>query len=152
MSQGFNNLIELEFNIQNAVQSDNSQFLSVIASLFLPISFLASLFGISTVTWPPIWYLYAAIPVFFASVIFTLVFPWTMHRVQDWLYPLEAHRVELERGNFTMLGSELPDSVDVPGGNRAGKVKGKAQRVMGMDGRDQERSRSRWRGEKGSDE
>ncbi|KAK5130579.1 hypothetical protein LTR08_001898 [Meristemomyces frigidus] len=149
----FNNLIELEFNIQNAVQSDNSQFLSVVASLFLPVSFLASLFGITTVTWPPIWYLYLAIPIMVASIAFTLVFPWSVHRVQRWLYPVEAQRVELQRESFTMLGNELPDSVDVPGGNRVSKVKGRSLRVAGMDGmREKERERSRLRSEKSSDD
>ena len=67
---GFNNLIELEFNVSNAVQADNSAFLSTIATLFLPVSFLASLFGITTVTWPVIWYLWAAIPIFVVVRIF----------------------------------------------------------------------------------
>ena len=51
LKERFNNLIELEFNIENATQSDNSRFLSILGSLFLPVSFLASIFGITSVNW-----------------------------------------------------------------------------------------------------
>ena len=142
-------MIELEFNIQNAVQSDNSAFLTIIATLFLPISYLASLFGMTTVTWPVIWYLYAAIPLVVASAAFTLLFPWSIRQVQKRLYPVESLRIKLQPRNFTMLGDELPASVDVPG-SKAGKVKSKAHRPSNADGL-RERSRSRPR-EKFEDE
>lgn len=140
-------MIELEFNIQNAVQSDNSQFLTTVATLFLPLSYLASVFGITTITWPPIWYLWAAIPILLVSIAFTLLFPWSVRRVQKIFYPFEELRVHLQPRNFTMLGNELPDNVDVPGSNRPGRVKAKAQRPTGMDGT-RSRSRSRMRNEK----
>ena len=110
--------------------------------MFLPISYLASLFGITTVSWPVIWYLWAAIPIVIASIAFTLVWPWSVRKVQRWLYPIESLRIQLQPRNFTMLGDELPASVDIPGGNRDGKVKRKARRLAGMDGT---RSRSRVR-------
>ncbi|WPG97780.1 Hypothetical protein R9X50_00056100 [Acrodontium crateriforme] len=147
LKERFNNLIELEFNIQNAVQSDNSQFLSVIATLFLPVSFMASVFGITTITWPPIWYLYAALPVLVVSAIFTFAFPWSVRQFQKLLYPIEELRIHLQPRNFTMLGDELPDSVDVQGGNRQGKGKRKAQRPAAMDGA-RARSGSKYRSEK----
>ncbi|KAK5115096.1 hypothetical protein LTR62_001793 [Meristemomyces frigidus] len=133
LKERFNNLIELEFNIQNAVQSDNSSFLTVIATLFLPLSYLAGVFGITTITWRPIWYLYAAIPVAVASATFTFLFPWVVRQVQKRLYPVESLRIHLQRRNFTMLGDELPSNVNVPG-SRAAKVKGKAHRPAGLDG------------------
>ncbi|KAK5115375.1 hypothetical protein LTR85_009835 [Meristemomyces frigidus] len=151
LKERFNNLIELEFNIQNAVQSDNSQFLTTIATLFLPISYLASVFGITTITWKAIWYLWAAIPVVIVSILFTLLFPWSVRRVQKWLYPIEELRIHLQPRNFTMLGDELPENVNIPGGNRQGKVKHKAQRTSGMDGA-RSKSRSRFRGEKSDDD
>ncbi|KAK4569674.1 hypothetical protein LTR86_003439 [Recurvomyces mirabilis] len=149
LKERFNNLIQLEFNITSAVQSDNSAFLTIIATLFLPLSYMASVFGITTITWPPIWYLYAAIPVAIASAAFTFVFPWSVRQVQKRLYPIESLRIQLQPRNFTMLGDELPASVDVPG-SKAGKVKGKAHRPSGADGM-RERSRSRPR-EKHEDE
>ncbi|KAK5705283.1 hypothetical protein LTR97_002401 [Elasticomyces elasticus] len=142
LKERFNNLIELEFNITNAVQSDSSSFLTTIATLFLPISYLASLFGMTTVTWPTEWYLWAAIPISILSVAFALLFPWTVQQIQRRLYPVESLRIQLQPRNFTMLGDELPANVDVPGGNRDGKVKRKASRPAGMDGT---RSRSRVR-------
>jgi len=150
LKERFNNLIELEFNIQNAVQSDNSQFLSIVATLFLPLSYLASIWGITTITWPARWYLYAAIPVLIISAAFTVIFPWSVKKIQKLLYPAEDLRIHLKPSTFTMLGDELPENVNVPGGNRQGKVKHKAQRPSGMDGAGA-RSRSRIRGEKDSD-
>ncbi|KAK3071619.1 hypothetical protein LTR53_008297 [Teratosphaeriaceae sp. CCFEE 6253] len=142
LKERFNNLIELEFNITNAVQSDNSAFLSAVATLFLPISYLASLFGITTVTWPVKWYLWAAIPLVIASIAFTLIFPWSVRQLQRRLYPIESLRIPLQPRNFTMLGDELPANVDIPGANRESKVKRKASRPAGMDGT-QSRSRVR---------
>merc|ERR1712080_15957 len=38
LKERFLNLLDLEFNIQNADQSEDSSFLAVIATLFLPVS------------------------------------------------------------------------------------------------------------------
>lgn len=121
LTTGFNNLIELEFNITNATQSDNSAFLSAVATLFLPVSFLASLFGITTITWQPIWYVYVAVPVFIVSVIFTSVFPFARKRVQRMAEPIEQERLALRADQFTMLGEEYPDAVTVTS-NRQGRT------------------------------
>lgn len=148
LKERFNNLIDLEFNIQNAVQSDNSQFLSVVATLFLPVSFLASVFGITTITWPAIWYLYIAIPVAVVSAIFTITFRWAVTRVQKALYPIESRRINFQPRDFTMLGDELPDSADVPGTFSASRQKKRTH--SGKDNRGgRARSRSRPRSEKG---
>nr|POE59183.1 hypothetical protein CFP56_24453 [Quercus suber] len=144
LKERFNNLIELEFNIQNAVQADNAQFLSVIATITLPVSYLASVFGITTISWPAIYYLYAAIPVFVTSCAAIFIVPWLTKQVQRRLYPVEQIRIPLQPRAFTMLGDELPDNVDVPGGNRRDKVKRKALRPAGVDG-GRSRSRSRFR-------
>jgi hypothetical protein len=53
LKERFLNLLDLEFNIQNADQTEDSSFLTVIATLFLPVSFLASVFGIQNINWPP---------------------------------------------------------------------------------------------------
>lgn len=151
LKERFNNLLELEFNIQSAVQSDNSQFLSIIATLFLPVSFLASLFGMTTVTWKPLLYLYIAIPVVIISAFFALFFPPATRRIQRRLYPVESLRIRLQPRQFTMLGDELPDNADVPGALKAGAGgRRKSKRPAGMDdpSRTRARSRSRLRGEK----
>lgn len=153
---GFNNLIELEFNITNAIQSDNSAFLTAVATLFLPISYLASLFGMTTVTWPAIWYLWAAIPVFVVSAAFNAIFPWAKRRVQAALYPLEERRLRLRPNQFTMLGDELPENVNAPGsgssaggagdGNRPGRFKHRRTATGGaVNGGGKDRSVSRMR-------
>ncbi|KAK4635567.1 hypothetical protein CLAFUW4_01066 [Fulvia fulva] len=147
LRERFNNLIELEFNITNAVQADNSAFLSAVATLVLPISFLASLFGITTVTWPVIWYLYAAVPIFVVSAAFTAVSPWARRRLQVALYPLEERRLRLRRNQFTLLGEELPDNVDVPNANRQGRFKHRRSMTAPLDGFGT-RSASRKRSEK----
>lgn len=128
LKERFLNLLDLEFNIQNADQSEDSSFLAVIATLFLPVSFLASVFGIQNINWPPKWYMYSALPIFIASCIFVAVFPFSVRRYQKTRYGIESSKILLQPRDFTMLGSELPDSVDVPGNNRLGRMKDEAQR------------------------
>jgi hypothetical protein len=128
LKERFLNLLDLEFNIQNADQTEDSSFLMVIATLFLPVSFLASVFGIQNINWPPKWYLYSALPIFITSCIFVTIFPFTVRRYQKTRYGIEATRTLLHQHDFTMLGSDLPESVDVPGSNRLGRLKDQAQR------------------------
>lgn len=128
LKERFLNLLDLEFNIQNADQTEDSSFLMVIATLFLPVSFLASVFGIQNINWEPKWYLWSAMPLFIASCIFVTIFPFAVRRYQKTRYGIEATRVLLHQHDFTMLGSELPESVDVPGSNRLGRMKDRAQR------------------------
>lgn len=144
LKERFDNLLELEFNIQSAVQADNGQYLTIIATLFLPVSFLASLFGITTVTWPVIWYLYIAIPLLVISAATTIILPWSIRRVQKILYPEELRRIRLTPDEFTMLGDELPDSADVPG-KSATRSRKKSLRPSGMDNDAKTRARSRSR-------
>ena len=151
LKERFNNLIELEFNIQDAVQADNSRFLAVVATLFLPISFIASLFGMTTITWPAIWYVYVAVPVLVICAIFVVLFPWSVNKVQKILYPVEARRIHLEPRNFTMLGDELPGSADIPGSLRStAGGKRRSRKLSGINemSKTRERSQSRLRGEK----
>ncbi|KAM3416080.1 hypothetical protein BST61_g9562 [Cercospora zeina] len=103
LKERFNNLIELEFNISNATQTDNSAFLMGVATLFLPVSFLASLFGISTADWPMQWYAYIAVPVFALSVFFTAAFPVARRRIQKVTGPISERRLQLQPQQFTML-------------------------------------------------
>lgn len=124
------------------MRADNSWYLSIVATIFLPISYLASLFGITTLTWPAIWYLWAAIPIVAVSLTLALCFPWGIRRLQKRLYPIETLRLTLRPQSFTMLGNELPDNVDVPGSRRPSKVGRKSQRPAGVFST---RSRSRVR-------
>jgi Mg2+ and Co2+ transporter CorA len=144
LKERFNNLLDLEFNIQNAVQADNSQFLAIIATLFLPVSFLASLFGMTTVTWPVIWYLYIAVPVIIISAAFTWIYPRSVRAVQKALYADEVRRIYLTQDEFTMLGDELPDSADVPG-KSATRGRKKSLRPGGLDNEAKTRARARSR-------
>ncbi|GAB7356288.1 hypothetical protein MBLNU459_g7092t2 [Dothideomycetes sp. NU459] len=162
LKERFTNLIELEFNIENATQSDNARFLSVVASIFLPISFLAvtllSVFGITTATFPTIWFLWISIPLLIISIIFTIAFPWSVARFQKRFYSIERKHLLLPRQNFTMLGAELPDTADVPrnikvGGTVANRSQNGARRGggAGLRSRSRNRSRSRRRGDEEKD-
>ncbi|KAL1585855.1 hypothetical protein WHR41_05002 [Cladosporium halotolerans] len=146
LKERFLNLLDLEFNIQNADQSEDSSFLAVIATLFLPVSFLASIFGIQNIEWRPVWYLWSAVPIFVASCIFVVVFPFSVRRYQKTRYGLEATKVLLRPTDFTMLGDALPDSVNVPGSNRLGRLKDRAQRQSIGEDVTHGGSRSRSRG------
>ena len=148
LKERFNNLIDLEFNIQNAVQADNSAFLSVVATLFLPVSFLASLFGMTTINWPAMWYVYVAVPVLILSIIFTASFRWGVTRVQKVLYPIEQRRINLLPQDFTVLGDELPDSADIPGTFSASRLRKRSHSGRDNTPRSRARSRSKGRGEK----
>lgn len=113
LKERFNNLIELEFNITNATQSDNSAFLSGVATLFIPLSLVASIFGFTTITWPVIWFVYIAVPIFVVSVIFTAVFPALRKYIQKLAEPVQRP-MALQPDQFTMLAEEYPDVVTVP--------------------------------------
>lgn len=126
LKERFNNLVELEFNLDNASQSDAARFLLIVATVFLPVSFLASVFGMSTLDWPAIWYIWIAVPVFFTSVFLTAIFPLAANLLQKRLYPMEKRHIELYPNEFTMLGDELPDGVDIPSRQGRSKVRSKA--------------------------
>lgn len=148
LKERFNNLIELEFNLQSASQSDASTFLGIIATIFLPVSFIAGLFGMTQVTWPPIWYVYVAIPVLVICIVLVLSFRYITKVVQKMLYPVEARQIHLEPRSFTMLGDELPGSADLPDslkGSTPGRRKSKRPAGMDEQFRNQARSRSRKR-------
>ncbi|KAI5251076.1 hypothetical protein E4T42_04528 [Aureobasidium subglaciale] len=122
LKERFLNLIELEFNIENANQSDYSRFLSLLAALYLPITYLTvrlvnayiSIFGISTLTAPAILCLYISIPLLVVSLVFTVFFPWAVQRFQRVWYPANRNKVRLPKSSYTMLAEELPSSADVP--------------------------------------
>lgn len=136
----FNNLIELEFNITNTVQAENSAFLTGVASLFLPVSFLAAIFGMTTIEWPAINFLYAALPIFAVSVAFTAIYPWARRRIQLVFYPIEERKLCLRPNQFKMLGNVLPDDVNTPNASGEGRI---AQ--FGQQRRSRSRSHSPWR-------
>ena len=147
----FDNLINIEFNFTQISQAESSTFLSIIATLFLPVSFVASVFGITTVTWPVIWYLWVSIPVLVVCLIAVLSFKYVRKWIQHLRYPLEFRQVHLEPRSFTMLGDELPDSADIPGSLKGTTTsRRKSRRPSGLDDplRNQARSRSRARAEK----
>lgn len=135
LKERFNNLIELEFNISNATQSDNSRFLSVIGALYLPVSYLASIFGITSINWSVLLYVYIAIPLFVVSCFFVVATPFVVQWWQRRLYPLQKEHVVLGRADFSLLGQSLPDSADAP--------KSRAASVVRKDGFGQKGARGR---------
>lgn len=145
LQQRFDNLTELEFNIENAQQSADSRFLSILATLFLPLSYLASIWGITTFTASPKEYLWAAIPVFLASAIFIAVFQPTVRRIEKIRYPEEKRRLDMQPQMYTMLGADLPDAMNIPGAEaetraRRGKPRRRSQGAI-MEKQDYDRDR-----------
>ncbi|PSK33567.1 hypothetical protein B9Z65_7454 [Elsinoe australis] len=110
MKERFNNLIELEFNIENATQSADARLLSILGALFIPVSFAASIFGMSSVEWPPIYYLYVALPLFLLSLFLVVTLPSYMSDNLNNGFPSHMKRMRLEPQDFTMLGNELPNT------------------------------------------
>lgn len=135
LKERFNNLIELEFNISNATQSDNSRFLSVIGALYLPVSYLASIFGITSINWSVLLYVYIAIPLFVISCFFVVATPYVVQWWQRRLYPLQKEHVVLSRADFSLLGQSLPDSADAPNNRAAALRKDAGSNEKGARGR-----------------
>jgi hypothetical protein len=69
-AEQYKNLIELEFNIANAKMGVRVAALSYLAFLFTPISFVSSMFGISSVDWNVSWFAIAAFLVALLSLLF----------------------------------------------------------------------------------
>ena len=153
LKERFNNLIELEFNIANATQAENSQFLSVIATLFLPVSYLASVWGITTITLSPLLYVYVAIPVFLVSAVFTVLFTWAVQRISKLVYRERKERPDIQPNEFTMLGEEIPNSAapsDLSKSKTRGRFEGEKQVLQPAGARNGARNRSRSRSRKPS--
>jgi len=103
-----------------------------------------SVFGISTMTTPPIVYVYIAVPLLILSLAFTAVFPWALRRFQAYYYAFESRHPRLPRQNFTMLGDELPDSADVPRNVNLGMRPSGAQRSTVPSSHSESRPRVRF--------
>lgn len=133
----FENLTDLEFNLSNAKQSDDSRFLSGIATLFLPISFLASVWGFTTIQLTPEQYTYAAVPALVVSALFITIYPRFTRWYQKKRFPEKETWLEMYPEEYTMIGQELPSNV---GGLRANNSNKSTKRRPGVN-----RSRSRRR-------
>ncbi|CZR58145.1 uncharacterized protein PAC_08036 [Phialocephala subalpina] len=67
------NLLSLAFNLETIIQGQAVARLNALAFIFLPLSFVASIFGITTFTASPRWYPAAAIPVLLATIAIAYV-------------------------------------------------------------------------------
>ncbi|KAF1987636.1 hypothetical protein K402DRAFT_42974 [Aulographum hederae CBS 113979] len=104
----FKNLTEYEFNMENAKQAEDTRFLSIVATLFLPLSFLASIWGMTEFTGSPMLYLYIAIPLLGVSVGFAWLFPTTMRKIKEVWFKEKMKRPKTQRERVRLLGNELP--------------------------------------------
>ncbi|KAI9687351.1 MAG: hypothetical protein M1822_002394 [Bathelium mastoideum] len=148
LKERFNNLIELEFNISNATQSENAQFLSAIATLFLPISYLASIWGITTITFSPLSYVYVAVPVLLVSIAFIPIFRKGIRRYQKAMYKDRKERPDIQPEEFALLGEEIPNATaptDISRSKTRGRFDGEKQVLQPPGTRNRSRSRSRKR-------
>jgi hypothetical protein len=141
----FNNLIELEFNISNTDQAEDSSFLTGIATIFLPISYLAAIWGITTISLTPLQYVYVAIPVLITSIIFTLVFARAVRAFQKVYYKSRKERPDLHKDEFVMLGDQVPNEMHSRGLSRAREGDGEKDVLKPPGRRDRGRSGSRVR-------
>lgn len=106
MKERFRNLMDLEFNLANAKQTQEAKLLTSVATLFLPISYLASIWGMTTISLSPVQYLYAAIPVFVVSCAVIYIYP-KLFRPSKYTPHFDEIRSE-EPTDFAMLGNDLP--------------------------------------------
>ena len=104
----FKNLTEYEFNMANARQAEDTQFLSIIATFFLPLSFLASIWGMTEFTGSPILYVYVAIPVLLISALVPLVLPGLIRGHHERSGKAKLKWPEVKKHDLTMIGDELP--------------------------------------------
>lgn len=110
--QRFKNLTEFEFNMDNAKQAADTRILTVIATVFLPLSFLSSVWGMTEFTGSPLLFVYVAVPILLLSIIFA---PFILNilrkikegRTQDEVYLREK---DVDRESVRLLGREIPGS------------------------------------------
>jgi hypothetical protein len=75
----------------------------------------------TTISWPAIWFVYMAVPAFILSIIFTAAYPWARRRIQKTAVTIEERRLRLKPDQFTMLGDDYPDNVNIHDGDPAGR-------------------------------
>ncbi|GAM89680.1 hypothetical protein ANO11243_077190 [Dothideomycetidae sp. 11243] len=115
----FNNLIELDFNIENATQCErltrytmlvadieaaaNARFISILGALFLPVSFVAVNAAHSllcdTITDVPL--------------LLCLTIPAMISANEVKKHPTHLKRIQLRQQDFTMLGREAPEGAEI---------------------------------------
>ncbi|KAL7953704.1 hypothetical protein V8C34DRAFT_317923 [Trichoderma compactum] len=62
------NLLNMTFNLETIGQSQTVMRLNALAFVFLPLSFVASIFGMTTIATPAVWYIAVALPTLIATV------------------------------------------------------------------------------------
>ncbi|KAL7790670.1 hypothetical protein V8C43DRAFT_306447 [Trichoderma afarasin] len=62
------NLLNMTFNLETISQSQSVMRLNGLAFVFLPLSFIASIFGMTTITTPAVWYIPVALPTLIVTV------------------------------------------------------------------------------------
>lgn len=109
----FKNLTEYEFNIDNAKMAEHTRFLTIIATIFIPLTFLASIWGMTEFHGSPILFVYVATPITVLVAVAAPNFPKLMRliwvRRTQHLYPnVNLRRMELMEKNVRLLGEEIP--------------------------------------------
>ncbi|KAI1099592.1 hypothetical protein F4804DRAFT_76899 [Jackrogersella minutella] len=77
------NLLNLTFNLETVTQSRAVARLNALAIFFLPISFVASIFGITTLEAPAYWYPVAAVPTLLLTAGIAIVLSRSTEHHQD---------------------------------------------------------------------
>ncbi|KAL6693022.1 hypothetical protein J3F84DRAFT_82650 [Trichoderma pleuroticola] len=86
------NLLNMRFNLETIGQSQTVMRLNALAFIFLPLSFIASIFGMTTITTPAVWYIAVALPTLMATVGAVFI----INRVTDYL---QSRRLEKQQKN-----------------------------------------------------
>ncbi|KAH6707784.1 hypothetical protein BKA61DRAFT_134492 [Leptodontidium sp. MPI-SDFR-AT-0119] len=86
------NLLSLTFNLETAIQGQAVARLNALAFVFLPLSFVATVFGITTFTAPARWYPVAAAPV----LITTVAIAWIANKIFASEASPKSHRSALQ--------------------------------------------------------
>jgi hypothetical protein len=124
------NLLSLAFNLETVAQGQAVARLNALAFIFLPLSFVASVFGITTFTAPPVWYPIAAVPVLLTTVIIAYAANKFFTSTGT-----EASTAKVEISEPSNDLEKLPTNISTFRGNLRGLFS-KASRIKQQDGKE----------------
>ena len=83
LSQRFDNLTSFAANMETIRQAEDTRVLTIIATVFLPISFLASIWGMTEFSGSPTLFIYVIIPIVVVSVVVATYLPDVMRMLRE---------------------------------------------------------------------
>ncbi|KAM6478611.1 hypothetical protein HDV62DRAFT_183862 [Trichoderma sp. SZMC 28011] len=101
------NLLNMMFNLETISQSGAVMRLNGLAFVFLPLSFIASIFGMTTITTPAVWYIAVALPTLIATVGAVFI----INRATDYLQSRKLKKQQKDLpGSHRVINWSVPRS------------------------------------------